>query len=240
MARKVFAFARDTELTASLDGAWADLRAAVRDRGFTFGHLLRDVDRMLYAVPDAPKSYAGQDEVLATLLQALFFSRRVRIRYRSLEPAAPRTHTLCPLTLVFWRSALYIVAAYTPDGRPYLFAIDRIESAERTADRFRYPRAQDYDPEDLFEGSFGIWQDPDGTATEVVLRFAARPWLHRYLRERTWHPSQRFEPIDDGELRMRMTVTSTIEVIPWVRSFGDDVSVEGPPAVVEAVGLGRG
>jgi hypothetical protein len=73
-----------------------------------------------------------------------------------------------------------------------------------------------------------------------VLRFAARPWLHRYLRERTWHPSQRFKPIDDGELRMRMTVTSTIEVIPWVRSFGNDVSVEGPPAVVEAVGLGRG
>lgn len=232
LARQVFAFADDTPLREALDTAWADLLGAVRDRSYTVGHLLRDLDRMLFAVPDAPKSYAGQEQAITTLLRSLFYCRKVRLSYGAFADQEPTSHILCPLTLATWRSALYLVAAYEPDGKPYLFAVDRIQAVERATGRFRYPPPQVYDPAELFEGSFGIWQDPRGERVAVELRFAPRPWLHRYLRERTWHPSQEFTEDEDGWLRMTMTVAGTVEVVPWVRSFGGDVQVVRPDGLL--------
>ena len=231
LARQVFAFAGDGDITAALDGVWADLRAAVGDRSFALGHLLRNVDRMLHAVPDAPKDYAGHEQVVSALLRSLFFSRVVWVEHRGLGDDGSKRHRLCPLTLTVWRSGLYLVAAYAPDGRPYLFGVERIVEVTPTGERFRYPSARTYDPEALFEGSFGIWQQPGGRPVIVELLFAAQPWLHRYVRERTWHPTQRFDEEPDGSLRMTFTVTSTVEVAAWVRSFGGDV------AVVQPVGL---
>lgn len=233
LARQVFSFANDTALQHALDGAWADLKGAVHDRAYTIGHLLRDVDRMIVAVPDAPKSYLGSEKIVATLLRCLFYTRKVRVTYRSLEPDRARRHTLCPLSLVSWRSALYLAAVYTPDGRPYLFAVDRIAAAEADSTRFQYPSPDDYDPDKLFEGSFGIWQDPTAEAVTVTLRFASQPWLHRYLTERTWHTSQEFDLDDDGWLRMTFTVRGTLEVAPWVRSFGADVEVVTPSDLLD-------
>ncbi len=233
LARQVFTFAGDTPLKAALDSSWADLLGSVSDRSYTLTHLLRHLDRLLFVVPDAPKSYAGHAETVTTLLRALFYCRKVRLAYGAFEGEEPRTHVLCPLTLATWRSSLYLVAAYRPDSKPYLFAVDRIVDVEAADSRFRYPPPQVYDPADLFDGSFGIWQEPSGERVDVVLRFAPRPWLHRYLRERTWHPSQEFTEDADGWLRMTMQVTGTVEVVPWVRSFGPDVEVVAPEGLLD-------
>ncbi len=188
---------------------------------------------MLHAVPDAPKDCAGHEDEVAALLRALFFTRVVVVHHQGLGDGPPRKHRVCPLTLAVWRSGLYLVAAYTPEGKPYLFGVERIVAVEPTGDRFRYPSARDYDPAELFEGSFGIWQGAGGDPVPVELRFASRPWLHRYVRERTWHPTQRFEDEDDGTLKMTFTVTSTVEVAPWVRSFGGDVAVVRPAGLLD-------
>ena len=114
---------------------------------------------------------------------------------------------------------------------PFVFAIERMTKLEITADRFRYPGPRKYDPEEMFKGSIGIFQDQAGTEEEVTLRFAAKPWLHRYLTERTWHPSQSFKEEAGGSVVMTMTLTSTVELVPWIRSFGDDVEVVGPASL---------
>ena len=228
MVREVFAFAGDGDMTQALEGPWADLVQGIGDKPFVLRHLLRNIDRMLHYVPDAPKNYAGHEDTVAVLLSALFYTRRVSFEYASGDGDRWRKQVVCPLTLVMWRSALYLAAAYEPDGKRYLFAVDRMRSARGRKERFEYPKKETYEPAALFEGSFGIWQDPDGRPTPVELVFAAKPYLARLLQERTWHPSQEFEPLDDGRLRMTFTVTSMVEVWPWVRSFGDDVTVVAP------------
>jgi proteasome accessory factor B len=139
----------------------------------------------------------------------------VRFQYKD----SSKVHEVSPLTLVMYRSALYLVARYRPDSRTYLFAIDRVSKLELTRKRFDYPA--DFSPEGLFEGAFGIFQGTEEHAVELV--FSDKPWLHRYLTERCWHPTQSFEKLDDGTLRMRFAVSSMVEVEPWIRSFGEDV-----------------
>ena len=84
------------------------------------------------------------------------------------------------------------------------------------------------DPKALFEGRFGIYQETNAHATDVVLIFADIPWLHRYFTERTWHSNQVFEQLPDGRLKITFRVGSMIEVLPWIRSFGNDVEVIAP------------
>ena len=230
LARQVLDFAGDSSLADAARSAWSELRDGIEDKTFYLGHLLLNTDRMVHLVPDAPKDYAGREQAIERLLHGLFFTRRVAFEYTSAQ-GRTRTQVVCPLTLVMWRSGLYLVGAYQAAGKPYLFAVDRMGEVRDQGDRFRYPSARDYDPQKLFEGSFGIWQEPGAAPTEVELRFASDLWLHRYLRERTWHPSQRWRELEDGRLEMTFTVTSMVEVWPWIRSFGHDVEVVRPDPI---------
>ncbi len=169
---------------------------------------------MLHHVPDAPKDYGHRGEDLRLILRALFHCRVLRFDHSG------RAREVCPLTLVMWKSGLYLVGE--SEGRTLLFAVDRMSALELTPRRFCYPR--DYEPSRLFHGSFGIWQSDSAEEVEVDLVFVAKLWLHRYLRERRWHPPQRFEDLDDGRLRMRFRVASMVEVEPWIGSFGEDVA----------------
>ena len=231
LVRDVFSFTGDSALANALEGPWFELIEGIGDKPFFLRHLLRNTDRMLHYVPDAPKDYTGHEATLSTLLRALFYTRRVSFEYASGEGTRWRKQALCPLTLVMWRSALYLVGAYEPKGKPYLFAVERMRGVKRLKERFEYPDLAQYHPEKLFEGSFGIWQHPDAEPVAVELIFAAQPYLKRYLRERTWHPSQQFEDLDDGRLKLTFSVTSMVEVEPWIRSFGKDVETVCPSDV---------
>ena len=235
LARRLFEFSGDSDLRDAVEGGWAEFVAGIKDKPFYLGHLLRHSDRMLHFIPDAPKDYSGKEEHIARLLRALFYSRMVEVDYRAISEDKLRSHLLCPLTLLMWKGGLYVVASHSEGGKPYLFAIDRLEEVRATKRRFRYPDAGSYSPSDYFAGAFGIFHAEDGSDVRVEARFAAKPWLARYLRERTWHPSQVFTEDKQGRVILTMDLNSLEEVAPWLRSFGRDVEVLAPAALVGLV-----
>ena len=85
LVRDVFSFTGDSDLSEALEGPWHDLLNGIHDKPFFVRHLLKNTDRMLHYVPDAPKDYAGHEDTLSTLLQALFYTRRVSFEYASGE-----------------------------------------------------------------------------------------------------------------------------------------------------------
>ena len=227
-ARQMFEFAGDTDLKASIDSAFYDFVDRIGDTPYWLGHVLLNTDRMLLHLPDGPKDYTGANETLSRCLSALFFNVRVRLLYRSASSESARIHTVCPFTLLHWKSGLYLIAAYAPDAEPYLFAIDRMDDIQLTDKRFQYPSARTYDPATLFEGRFGIYEERGADPTDVELIFHDVPWLQRYVTERSWHPTQVFEHLPDTRLKMTFTVSSMVEVWPWIRGFGDEVEVVSP------------
>jgi hypothetical protein len=134
-------------------------------------------------------------------------------------------HLLEPLTLMVWRSALYVVVRFKGNRNPYYMAIDRMREVERTGETFRYPAAADYSPAQLVDGAFGIYREPGARPRQVELIFANERWLKMYVRERHWHPTQKFEDLPDGRLRMTFTATSMADIRTWIRGFGADVEV---------------
>jgi len=224
LARQAFAFLAPTGISQDLDAFHHEYLDRVHDRVFVFRHLLRDLDRKLKVVPDAPKDYSTRDRTIAVILHGLMFGKRLRAEYESargrIEPRLVE-----PLTMMVWRSALYLVVRFKGARKPYYLSVDRIRQIERTGETFRYPPREEYTPEGLLDGAFGIYREPGGRPRRVELVFADQRWLKMYVRERQWHPTQRFEDLPDGRLRMTFTTTATTDVRRWILGFGADVEV---------------
>jgi predicted DNA-binding transcriptional regulator YafY len=65
-----------------------------------------------------------------------------------------------------------------------------------------------------------------GPPQTVRLRFA--PPAARYVREKTWHPTQQIDEREDGGLILTMRVNHLAEVKRWVMSFGAECEVLEP------------
>ena len=192
--------------------------------------LERALDRVLYFVPEAPKDYSAQGEVLEALLQALVDLHPIRLTYEGGSGEA-NVHNLEPLTLALYRGGLHLFARYRGKERIYNFVVDRVVAVELEQVHFAYPT--DYSPERAVASAFGIFVEyPPREVQEVELLFADKPWLKRHLLERTWHPTQCFAQQTDGRLHMSLRVASLVELASWVRGFGDDVEVVTPEGLL--------
>ena len=232
LARQVLGFMGQPEGRSALDEAferfWSKTRAGKRFP--VLGRIQRDLNRLFHFVPDAPKDYSAHDEILAIVLESLVCSRQLRMVYESAAQGA-KEHTIEPLTLAMYRSGLHLFARYAGHKRVYNFVVDRIAEAELLGVAFDYPPTSAYSPERFTQSSFGIYFQDRAAGrgkTDVELVFANKRWLKLYLQERRWAAGQAFSELRDGRLRMTVSTSSMVEVWPWIRQFGDDVTVESP------------
>jgi len=225
-ARHMLSFLQRTDIGRAASDLTDDLESHLRDRHVAH-HMLRNLDRLLYLVPDAPKDYTTKGLILRKLVSALFLAQKIKITYDAAN-STRYTRELEPLSLVSWRSGLYLLASMPDEPSVKTYAVDRILAVDRLHALFNYPSPSQFHPRRFTEGSFGIFHDGAGAPLQVELVFADIKWLKVYLQERQWHSTQQFNLLPDGRLRMTFVVNSMAEVWPWIRSFGIDVEVVQP------------
>jgi predicted DNA-binding transcriptional regulator YafY len=108
------------------------------------------------------------------------------------------------------------------------FAVERVQKMEVLEDGFEVP--SDFNPSEYARSAFGI---SGGEARTVELLF--RPAMAGYIRERTWHESQRLVDEPDGSVRLTMEVAPGFELKAWVKGFLPNVTVEGPASLREEI-----
>lgn len=226
-SKMLLGFLGQTDVSQAVEDILLDFEYSLKDRPFVLGHILRNVDRIFFQLPDAPKDYSEKNEVITTLLHALVYTRRVSVKYSSAS-FDDLSLELEPLTLAVYRSGLYLIARGVGYEDTRIYAVDRIHVANLLDTKFNYPSNHDYTPEEYTEGSFGIYRGNSDTRIDFELVFDDEKWLKLYITERRWHPSQTFEDLEDGRLKMTFSVTTDVEVWPWIRRFGSQVEVLSP------------
>jgi proteasome accessory factor B len=109
---------------------------------------------------------------------------------------------------------------------PYRFS--RIRSVDVLDETFDYPGRTEYDPEQVFRDSFGIFLDLP--VHDVMLRLH-KQWT-TYAQSHRWHDSQKVEVAPDHVIvRMRVRVCPELEA--WILGFGEEAEVLAP-AVLRA------
>jgi proteasome accessory factor B len=79
--------------------------------------------------------------------------------------------------------------------------------------------------------SFGVFAGDK--LQEIRIWFDA--FASRLVREQIWHHSQQITDLPDGEIDLRLTLTSTVEVLPWILGWQSHARVLEPAALVELV-----
>ncbi|MBA3534491.1 MAG: transcriptional regulator [Ardenticatenales bacterium] len=149
--------------------------------------------------------------------------RKVLIRYLSPKRDEASEYVLHPYFVEPGeRGNTYVVGRTDHRENLITFKLDRILAAQLLEETFEVP--EDVNPSQVLAHSWGIVFGEK--VEEVVLRFI--PEVARRIDETTWHPSQKVEVLDNGGRLLRLRVSGTFEIEPWVRTWGSACEVLAP------------
>ncbi len=109
------------------------------------------------------------------------------------------------------------------------FLVSRILRIEILDEPFESPR--DFDFQSYAKHSFGIEQG--GRAYRIAVWFDS--YEARWIRERTWHETQRLIDHADGSLTLEFQASGLDEIARWVLSYGEHAVVLKPKRLREQV-----
>ncbi len=142
-------------------------------------------------------------------------------KYDDEEPSDRRVE---PYALKEAKGRWYLFARDTRDKKLKTFGLDRILSFDNTPARFDYPK--DLDINAVFHDCFGVINPGNETPEEIILSFA--PEQGKYIKSYPLHESQEVLKDNSGELRIRLYLYLTRDLIMELLSYGDTVKVMEP------------
>jgi len=158
------------------------------------------------------------------LYEAIRERRRVTIEYNSFSSGKQVRHRLAPYAVLFRKRAWYVIGESRTSNQILTFRINRIESLTITEAGYEIP--DDFSVKKYLEKSWNVML---GTDTNVVILFAPR--IATLIREVNWHPTQKMQELDDGNLRFEVTVAGWQEIGWWVLGYGHEAKVIKPKAL---------
>jgi predicted DNA-binding transcriptional regulator YafY len=169
--------------------------------------------------------------VFRDLAAAVRDRRRVVLRYWTASRDEETRRQVDPYHLACVDGHWYLIAFCHLRGDVRMFAPSRVRCLEVTDETFALP--DDFHVDAYLARSFCVLRGAAGEAHRVRLRFTGE--AARYVRERTWHPSQVLEPTADGGVIVGFELGHLREVERWALSWGADCEVLEPAELRERV-----
>src|SRR3989449_11091694 len=198
--------------------AFSKIESALPDRNIKF---LDSLDNMFSVRADAPKDLEHQKIRIRNLMEAIGEEVKVKMQYFSVHSQQKKNYTIHPYRLMYFRGGLYLFAFVEEYKQIRTFAIERIESLEKTREPFEKPA--DFSVESYLESAFGVVKE-DPFDVEIIFNQD----IAEYVRSRVWHPSQVVREIGGGRITMKMHVGGEFELGAWILSFGSSARVVSP------------
>lgn len=171
-------------------------------------------------------------ENLYGLLHAIKNCLRIEFTYLKFWEDEPTRRTVEPYALKEFQNRWYVLSSDMSDGRMKTFALDRLSELEITRTRFQRPAT--FNVNDYFRHSFGIITPYKPTPPkDVVLRFSA--FQGKYIKTLPLHASQETLIDNDDELRIKLHLHITHDLIMEILSHGLDVEVIAPESLRKKV-----
>lgn len=143
------------------------------------------------------------------------------VSYRNVEPYA----------LKEFKSRWYLIAKDHKDDRIKTFALDRLTSLEITNSPFIFP--SDFSVEESYRHCFGIISPTNEEPQEVILSFD--PIQGKYIKSLPLHDSQQILVDNEEELKIKLTVCVTYDLVMELLSFGEFVKVIEPASLIKEI-----
>ncbi|MEM9696220.1 MAG: WYL domain-containing protein, partial [Myxococcota bacterium] len=133
--------------------------------------------------------------------------------------------SLWPYAALLYKEELHCIAAVAADpSHVDVFAMSHLGTL-RCVESERFEVPLDFEVRRFVQGHFGLFE-ARGPCERVVVDFEGE--VGEQLRRRALHPSQRFETLADGRVRMSFELFDLGEVTGWLLGFGPAAQVVAP------------
>jgi predicted DNA-binding transcriptional regulator YafY len=170
-------------------------------------------------------------ENLFGLIHAIKNRLNIRFSYQKFWEDEMTQRTVEPYALKEFKSRWYILAKDLKDTKIKSFALDRLTNLEITNKPFIYP--DNYDVEESYRYCFGIISPTDQGPQEIILSFD--PIQGKYVKSLPLHHSQQILVDNQNELKIRLKLCITHDLVMEILSFGENVKVIQPAILIHEI-----
>jgi predicted DNA-binding transcriptional regulator YafY len=136
-----------------------------------------------------------------------------------------------PYALKEFKNRWYVLAKDHKDNNIKSFALDRLTKLEISNQHFLYP--ENYSVEQSFKYSFGIISPNNEQAHDVILSFD--PFQGKYIKTLPLHETQQVLVDNNEELKIKLKLCLTLDLVMELLSFGDNMKVIEPKSLATQI-----
>jgi proteasome accessory factor B len=141
----------------------------------------------------------------------------------------PEKRVIDPYQLASINSDWYLYAFDHKQQDIRCFAPARMESAKITGKKFKRPDSFSLDQH--LSGAFGPFTGDE--SYDIRIRFNQR--TAPFIREKTWHPTQKLKELKNGSVELSLTLSHLIDIRRWILGWGGGAKVLAPAELAKAV-----
>lgn len=167
-------------------------------------------------------------ENLFGVLHAIKNNLQINFTYQKFWEEQSTERSVHPLALKEFKNRWYLLSKDTKDGAIKTFALDRLTTLDITPIKFK--PSPDFDIEEQFRYCFGIISPTDEEPQEIILSFTQ--FQGKYIKSLPLHESQKILIDDKNELRIKLKLFVTHDLIMELLSFGDNMKVLQPDSLI--------
>ena len=180
-------------------------------------------------LPTLPPNIAPS--VLHSVYEALFQGRQFTVEYRLRGREEYRRFDVNPLGILVRGGTISLISTRSGTTNMQQLMLHRMRNPELTPQRVRVPAGfslEDY----VRRGNTSYKKSPEPIELQLLISEA----VAQTVSERRLSKDQILEPVGDGWFRLRATLPDTLDLRGWLKSYGPDIEVIGPPSLREEIG----
>jgi predicted DNA-binding transcriptional regulator YafY len=165
------------------------------------------------------------------LLHAIKKRLLIKFTYQKFWEESISNRIVAPYALKEFKNRWYLMAKDNKDDKIKSFALDRLTNLEITNQTYQYPDF--YNIEQSYRYSFGIISPNDEAPQNIMLSFD--PFQGKYIKTLPLHDTQEVLVDNEEEVRIKLKLCVTHDLVMELLSFGDNVKVLEPNSLAEEI-----
>ena len=216
---------KDTVFYDSLESMFAKIKTTLTPAYIDY---LGQFEKSLAVRAKPYKQYGKLRDIIGTVSEAAIQKKVVEIVYYTMSRKKETRRKVAPYKIMFFDGTFYLIGNCRLRHDVRIFALDRIKTIQHTDETFEMP--DDFNIDDFMKSSFGVFH---GEPVRVRIWFAAG--IAEYIREKTWHETQKIETQKDGSIIFEAEVAGTKEIEFWVLKWGAKAKVLAPESLRDEI-----
>lgn len=170
-------------------------------------------------------------ENLYGLLHAIKNRFKIKFTYQKFWEEELSHRLVEPYALKEFKNRWYIMAKDSKDNNIKSFALDRLTNLEITNQTYQYP--DNYSIEQSYRYCFGIISPNDEEPQDIILSFD--PFQGKYIKTLPLHDTQQVLEDNDEEMKIKLRLCLTHDLLMELLSFGDNMKVIEPKSLADQI-----